>query len=342
MSSLHDFLAQFEPISHSGRGAPRPRLTPHNPNPSPTHNPSRRRTWEGGQAAAADLSASFVAPRAVAAIAAQALPTGWRPVPSRSRPGQTSYENLHTRERIAWRPTEAAPTYFLRANRARAGGRHAGKRERSSRRRREPLHAHNRCDGDGGDGGEEKEDAGVALAMAVVAARQQHQQHRDAESFANAPSSHILSSSTSFPSSSSFTAAPLLADAMLLAARLRSTCVSTNENTSMTTAARNDENTVSSSSSAPSLIAAALADPSVMVVSEVSSAVVLAQRDNQALLAGEALEEAKIQHAAHAAALSAEGENPDFPPGFDPEDSKWIGVLRVAQWTRCCSPSHAG
>ena len=263
-------------------------------------------------------------------------------MPSRSRPGQTSYENLHTRERIAWRPTEAAPTYFLRANRARAGGRHAGKRERSSRRRREPLHAHNRCDGDGGDGGEEKEDAGVALAMAVVAARQQHQQHRDAESFANAPSSYILSSSTSFPSSSSFTAAPLLADAMLLAARLRSTCVSTNEITSMTTAARNDENTVSSSSSAPSLIAAALADPSVMVVSEVSSAVVLAQRDNQALLAGEALEEAKIQHAAHAAALSAEGENPDFPPGFDPEDSKWNGVLRVAQWTRCCSPSHAG
>jgi hypothetical protein len=192
------------------------------------------------------------------------------------------------------------------------------------------LHAHNRCDGDGGDGGEEKEDAGVALAMAVVAARQQQQQHRDAESFANAPSSYSLSSSTSFPSSSSssFTAAPLLADAMLLAARLRSTCVSTSENTSMTTAARNDENTVSSSSSAPSLVAAALADPSVMVVSEVSSAVVLAQRDNQALLAGKALEEAKIQHAAHAAALSAEGDNPDFPPGFDPEDSTWDGVLR--------------
>ena len=36
------------------------------------------------------------------------VPAGWRRVPSRSRPGKFSYENMHTGERIAWLPTEPA------------------------------------------------------------------------------------------------------------------------------------------------------------------------------------------------------------------------------------------
>jgi hypothetical protein len=36
------------------------------------------------------------------------LPEGWRRVESRSRPGEFVYENMHTEERIAWFPTEAA------------------------------------------------------------------------------------------------------------------------------------------------------------------------------------------------------------------------------------------
>lgn len=36
------------------------------------------------------------------------LPEGWRRVESRSRPGEFVYENIHTEERIAWFPTEAA------------------------------------------------------------------------------------------------------------------------------------------------------------------------------------------------------------------------------------------
>lgn len=40
--------------------------------------------------------------------ATKPLPEGWRRVESRSRPGQFVYENIHTEERIAWFPTEAA------------------------------------------------------------------------------------------------------------------------------------------------------------------------------------------------------------------------------------------
>lgn len=36
------------------------------------------------------------------------LPEGWRRVESRSRPGEYVYENIHTEERQAWFPTEAA------------------------------------------------------------------------------------------------------------------------------------------------------------------------------------------------------------------------------------------
>jgi hypothetical protein len=39
------------------------------------------------------------------------LPPGWKAVPSRSRPGKTAYQNIHTNERIAWVPTEEAPLY---------------------------------------------------------------------------------------------------------------------------------------------------------------------------------------------------------------------------------------
>ena len=38
----------------------------------------------------------------------QPLPAGWTPVESASRPGQYSYINDHTGEKIAWRPTEPA------------------------------------------------------------------------------------------------------------------------------------------------------------------------------------------------------------------------------------------
>ena len=38
----------------------------------------------------------------------QPLPRGWRPVPSRSRPGEISYENVYTFERVSWRPMKAA------------------------------------------------------------------------------------------------------------------------------------------------------------------------------------------------------------------------------------------
>ncbi|EDQ88248.1 uncharacterized protein MONBRDRAFT_32905 [Monosiga brevicollis MX1] len=40
--------------------------------------------------------------------ATRPLPDGWRRVESRSRPGEFVYENIHTEERIAWFPTEAA------------------------------------------------------------------------------------------------------------------------------------------------------------------------------------------------------------------------------------------
>jgi len=46
-----------------------------------------------------------------ASLAKQAekpLPEGWRKVESRSRPGEFVYENIHTEERQAWFPTEAA------------------------------------------------------------------------------------------------------------------------------------------------------------------------------------------------------------------------------------------
>lgn len=36
------------------------------------------------------------------------LPEGWRKVESRSRPGEFVYENIHTEERQAWFPDEAA------------------------------------------------------------------------------------------------------------------------------------------------------------------------------------------------------------------------------------------
>jgi len=42
------------------------------------------------------------------AEAAAALPDGWRRCESRSRPGEFVYENIHTEERQAWFPTEAA------------------------------------------------------------------------------------------------------------------------------------------------------------------------------------------------------------------------------------------
>lgn len=37
------------------------------------------------------------------------LPPGWKAVPSRSRPGKISYQNIHTGEKIAWVPKEEAP-----------------------------------------------------------------------------------------------------------------------------------------------------------------------------------------------------------------------------------------
>eukprot|EP00730_Choanoeca_flexa_P018976 TRINITY_DN9255_c0_g2_i1.p1 TRINITY_DN9255_c0_g2~~TRINITY_DN9255_c0_g2_i1.p1 ORF type:complete len:398 (+),score=118.92 TRINITY_DN9255_c0_g2_i1:66-1196(+) len=43
-----------------------------------------------------------------AAEASRPLPEGWRRVESNSRPGEFVYENVHTEERIAWFPTEAA------------------------------------------------------------------------------------------------------------------------------------------------------------------------------------------------------------------------------------------
>merc|ERR1719183_1775449 len=43
-----------------------------------------------------------------AAEAKAALPEGWKRVESRSRPGEFVYENIHTEERQAWFPTEAA------------------------------------------------------------------------------------------------------------------------------------------------------------------------------------------------------------------------------------------
>ena len=39
------------------------------------------------------------------------LPPGWKAVPSKSRPGEIAYQNIHTGERIAWLPTEEAKTY---------------------------------------------------------------------------------------------------------------------------------------------------------------------------------------------------------------------------------------
>ena len=63
-------------------------------------------------AAAAGLSqqhpAAAAAAAAVAAAPSSPLPEGWRQVESRSRPGQFSYENENTGERVAWRPTEPA------------------------------------------------------------------------------------------------------------------------------------------------------------------------------------------------------------------------------------------
>ena len=38
----------------------------------------------------------------------EGLPEGWKVVPSRSRPGEFSYENEYTKERYSRRPTEVA------------------------------------------------------------------------------------------------------------------------------------------------------------------------------------------------------------------------------------------
>lgn len=43
-----------------------------------------------------------------AATTPDGVPPGWRPVESRSRPGETSYENVFTAERIAWKPLRPA------------------------------------------------------------------------------------------------------------------------------------------------------------------------------------------------------------------------------------------
>ena len=39
---------------------------------------------------------------------ADGLPPGWKAVPSKSRPGEFSYVNVHTNEKIAWKPDIAA------------------------------------------------------------------------------------------------------------------------------------------------------------------------------------------------------------------------------------------
>ena len=48
-------------------------------------------------------------------MAKAALPDGWEAVPSQSRPGQFSYVNSYTGEKIAWKPDIAAvPEVSLR------------------------------------------------------------------------------------------------------------------------------------------------------------------------------------------------------------------------------------
>lgn len=44
-------------------------------------------------------------------VTSEELPPGWKMVPSRSRPGKVSYQNIHTGERISWVPKEPAKTY---------------------------------------------------------------------------------------------------------------------------------------------------------------------------------------------------------------------------------------
>lgn len=51
------------------------------------------------------------------AVADEDLPEGWVKLKSRSRPGQFSYENVWTGERIAYRPTTIAPQCNLVNNR---------------------------------------------------------------------------------------------------------------------------------------------------------------------------------------------------------------------------------
>uniref|UniRef100_A0A7S3LSJ6 Uncharacterized protein n=1 Tax=Aplanochytrium stocchinoi TaxID=215587 RepID=A0A7S3LSJ6_9STRA len=50
-------------------------------------------------------------PDASQPVASEELPPGWKMVPSRSRPGKVSYQNIHTGERISWVPKEEAKTY---------------------------------------------------------------------------------------------------------------------------------------------------------------------------------------------------------------------------------------
>ena len=47
---------------------------------------------------------------ALARLLAEPVPDGWRVVESSSRPGEVSYENVWTEERIVWRPTRPAST----------------------------------------------------------------------------------------------------------------------------------------------------------------------------------------------------------------------------------------
>ena len=44
----------------------------------------------------------------VAEAVEDSLPAGWKKSPSKSRPGEFSYLNMHTREKISWRPTVPA------------------------------------------------------------------------------------------------------------------------------------------------------------------------------------------------------------------------------------------
>eukprot|EP00041_Stephanoeca_diplocostata_P017358 m.348471 g.348471 ORF g.348471 m.348471 type:complete len:626 (-) comp20674_c0_seq1:101-1978(-) len=93
-----------EPVPAASEPAPtasEPVPTASEPVPAVTEAPA--------PAAQTSVQAAPVAtPSSGAGDAGDALPAGWRRVPSRSVPGEFVYENMHTLERQAWAPTAAA------------------------------------------------------------------------------------------------------------------------------------------------------------------------------------------------------------------------------------------